>query len=623
MSCSTRIFSFGLGHAPSRSLIKGLARATNGRFVFIPPNTSVDIYVGEQLQKALQPCITDVQIKINVDPTLVTIVPTKSPPVFINDRLIVYVILNNDKSASFDHNMSVELYSGQYLLCQAKVNRIPSVCNDGMIYRLAGKARILELQHMKSSNEQNQMTMQQIKEQIIEISLQHNILSPYTAFVGVEKRTNTSNDNMVLREVPIQISADNQYLKCLEAKLCEMRMDHCVQRDQAKLRHEARAIESHCHYLRDQVESRFSMINHLNRSFEQILFGTYENYVQARQQCTSALKKYDEAQQNLDGTTKSIDSIRNDYNEARKHLRDVSDKWHKVQCHYSENRRDTCDKIRRRFGTVRKNNDNCPYTSNMGIQYHNEAQKTLRALDGYLDYEENLDHVIEQFGNVQRHYDHLLQSIDEEHELQEKRSSEKSEKRLPKYMAEIDYVERRFEDVRHTLEHYQVEMYHIRDNLESTCASLYETMNKISDNIKYQENQMTVPYEIHRVEKQLRQEHSKQSSKKSQKFIRKYDQQDLDIVRRIIAEQKFDGLWNLEANMIEQLTGKPLSEFQQLTNTEMLISAIVIVVLETRFASLSSMWYGVVQKARTCLLNMLGKDNQKLATLLEDIQKQL
>ncbi|CAF5164971.1 unnamed protein product, partial [Rotaria sp. Silwood1] len=54
MATSTRIFSFGLGHSPSRSLVKGLARATNGCFVFIPPNTSVDIHVGEQLQKALQ-----------------------------------------------------------------------------------------------------------------------------------------------------------------------------------------------------------------------------------------------------------------------------------------------------------------------------------------------------------------------------------------------------------------------------------------------------------------------------------------------------------------------------------------------------------------------------------------
>ncbi|CAF1268248.1 unnamed protein product [Rotaria sordida] len=63
MSTFARIFSFGLGDSPSRSLVKGLARTTNGHFVFIPPKSSVDVYVGEQLQKALQSCITNIQVK--------------------------------------------------------------------------------------------------------------------------------------------------------------------------------------------------------------------------------------------------------------------------------------------------------------------------------------------------------------------------------------------------------------------------------------------------------------------------------------------------------------------------------------------------------------------------------
>jgi hypothetical protein len=129
MAISTRIFSFGLGSSPSRSLIKGLARTTNGRFVFIPPFTNVDVYVGEQLQKALQPCITNIKIKLNTDSTFINIVPTSAPPIFINDRLMIY----------------------------AKINRTPSVCNDGTLVRLAAKALILELQHTKlpSSNKKD------------------------------------------------------------------------------------------------------------------------------------------------------------------------------------------------------------------------------------------------------------------------------------------------------------------------------------------------------------------------------------------------------------------------------------------------------------------------------------
>ncbi|CAF2547318.1 unnamed protein product [Rotaria sp. Silwood2] len=147
MAISTRIFSFGLGHSPSRSLVKGLARATNGRFVFIPSNTSVDIHVGEQLQRALQSCITGIEVKWSLDTTVIS-APTKIPPVYANDRLIVYALANNPMFV-VDHNSSVELYNDKSRLGEAKIDCIPNVSMNGTIARLAAKALILELQHSK------------------------------------------------------------------------------------------------------------------------------------------------------------------------------------------------------------------------------------------------------------------------------------------------------------------------------------------------------------------------------------------------------------------------------------------------------------------------------------------
>ncbi|CAF3477358.1 unnamed protein product [Rotaria sp. Silwood1] len=234
MATSTRIFSFGLGHSPSRSLVKGLARATNGRFVFIPPNTSVDIHVGEQLQKALQSCITNIQVKWNLGANVMS-APTKIPPVYANDRLIVYALANNPTFV-FGHNSSVELCNDRSRLGDAKIDCIPNVSMNGTIARLAAKALILELQHSKlpsSAMKKNSGSLQSrfqedppspipattidekevTKKSIIELSLKYQILSPHTAFIGVEKRVNGSNVDMVLREVPIQISKDDQHLQ--------------------------------------------------------------------------------------------------------------------------------------------------------------------------------------------------------------------------------------------------------------------------------------------------------------------------------------------------------------------------------------------------------------------------
>jgi hypothetical protein len=57
-------------------------------------------------------------------------------------------------------------------------------------------------------------------------------------------------------------------------------------------------------------------------------------------------------------------------------------------------------------------------------------------------------------------------------------------------------------------------------------------------------------------------------------------------------------------------------------NSQLLVSAIVMLVLETRFASFSSMWYGVVQEARKRLFDLLENDSNKVDKLLEDIHGQ-
>jgi stringent starvation protein B len=411
MATSTRIFSFGLGRSPSRSLVKGLARATNGRFVFIPPESSVDVHVGEQLQKALQPCITNVQFQWHLGTVVSTTVPTKTPPVYVNDRLIVYALME-DKSTQFDHNSSVELKTEQHRLGEAKVTQIPSVGNNAMIARLAAKALILELQHAKlpssqkkstgslqtrfkeqqqsrASNNEDETMKEATKKRIIQLSLEYNILSPHTAFVGIEKRANASNTDMILREVPIQISADDQHL--------------------------------------DLVSGMYS-------SYAPMLWMSMPSNM-----------------------------------------------------HYS----------------IVVDEDLCL----------NEEEEPVRyCLDSYP----------ESIGPVTT-----------------------------------------------------------KSSLMKGAAS----SEKQNEDLWLTNNQ--------------------------------------DIVRHLIDKQKFDGSWDLDSKSIGQLTGKPLTVFQHLTNNQVLISAIVIAVLETRFASLSSMWHGVVQKARKRLVDLLGKDIKKLDTLLEDIRKQL
>ncbi|CAF5141356.1 unnamed protein product [Rotaria magnacalcarata] len=97
-----------------------------------------------------------------------------------------------------------------------------------------------------------------------------------------------------------------------------------------------------------------------------------------------------------------------------------------------------------------------------------------------------------------------------------------------------------------------------------------------------------------------------------------------DIVRHLIDIQDFNGLWHLDAESIRHLTSKLLADFESIhTDVSVLTSAIVLILLETRFGEFASMWYGVAQKARTIIIEKLGKDPKNLDTLLESIRKKL
>ncbi len=105
-----------------------------------------------------------------------SVVPANAPPVYINDRLIVYAFVEKISTSS-DHQASAELYTGQHRLGEAKVNRVPNVSYDGTIARLAAKAFILELQRSK-------LSLPTMKKCIVELLLKHSILGLHTAFFG-------------------------------------------------------------------------------------------------------------------------------------------------------------------------------------------------------------------------------------------------------------------------------------------------------------------------------------------------------------------------------------------------------------------------------------------------------
>lgn len=153
MSSDTRIFSFGLGYSPSRALVKGLARATNGHFVIVEPNAKVDTYVGSQFSRAIQPAIVHARLRWHGLPGKSLQAPRQIAPLYVNDRVLVYRLL--EKGELTGQNVSVDLMVDDIVINSI---RIPTriVRKRDTIRRLAAKAWMQELLHEKNESGEEQ-----------------------------------------------------------------------------------------------------------------------------------------------------------------------------------------------------------------------------------------------------------------------------------------------------------------------------------------------------------------------------------------------------------------------------------------------------------------------------------
>lgn len=141
--------------------------------------------------------MSNVSVQWKSKQALLNMVPRCAPPVFADDRLIFYAIL--DESMPFDHATTIELVSDATHQPHnvVRVDHIPPVLGSQTITRLAAKALLRELMHASVAT---------AKERLVDLSLQYGILCPYTAFIGVERRLGAdidSNATMDFREVSI------------------------------------------------------------------------------------------------------------------------------------------------------------------------------------------------------------------------------------------------------------------------------------------------------------------------------------------------------------------------------------------------------------------------------------
>ncbi|KAI6647920.1 Von Willebrand domain-containing protein [Oopsacas minuta] len=217
-SNSTRVFSFGIGQGVSEALVKGIARLGKGKAVFIRDVTDMKGIISSQLQAALQPAMTDTQIKFTgVD--INQIAPSTLPPIFNLEQYIVYAFSEPNFTGNLD-NIQVTLSAidpnkkeVEYKVKLSAATNMYTKSSDQIIQKLAARALIQEMEEMSLTAKPDLVL--NLKKKVIELGLAYSLATKYNSFVAVEERDTSSVQQAPMKkvDVPLPIPSGSQ-MKC-------------------------------------------------------------------------------------------------------------------------------------------------------------------------------------------------------------------------------------------------------------------------------------------------------------------------------------------------------------------------------------------------------------------------
>ncbi|MDN3473854.1 marine proteobacterial sortase target protein [Pseudoalteromonas sp. APC 3355] len=166
----SRLFTVGIGSAPNSFFMRRAADIGKGSFTFIGSTSEVQPKMQQLFDKLAHPAITNVALSDESGNSL-DFWPSPLPDLYFGEPIMVAIKLNNAKSV---------VLAGQ--TAQGPLSIKLSTQNSSSAQ---GIAKLWARQKIKSLllyNEQNT-----VKDEVQELALTHQLLSPFTAFIAIEQ----------------------------------------------------------------------------------------------------------------------------------------------------------------------------------------------------------------------------------------------------------------------------------------------------------------------------------------------------------------------------------------------------------------------------------------------------
>jgi len=201
----SRVFSLGISREVNKQIVMALANEGNGKYYIVEDAKNIESVTMELFSQVLQPTYCNISVNW---PSGVTQVPYKIPSIHKNRRLLAFGMQEKGKGVEFNpEDIVITATNPENDEVNIPISKVRHV-ETSFLRKLAGWYAIRDLQngsskfHTTEYKNENPDYEEEVKKEIIRISVDYQVLSKYTSFIAEEIRDEeTVNSNMALQDL--------------------------------------------------------------------------------------------------------------------------------------------------------------------------------------------------------------------------------------------------------------------------------------------------------------------------------------------------------------------------------------------------------------------------------------
>jgi Ca-activated chloride channel family protein len=198
---SARVFALGIGEAPNRFLLDGMAEAGRGEVGYVSLSEDGSAAARRFERRVRSPLLTDVSIEWGAL-DVVDLHPSRIPDVFDARPVVVCGRYRTPGRGTIRLRGT---WGGRAFEREVEVELPERETRHDALAKLWARARVDALARQDYEGQQRGEVREDLREAITRLGLDYGLLTDYTSFVAVEERPSVDGGRPVLVEVPVEL----------------------------------------------------------------------------------------------------------------------------------------------------------------------------------------------------------------------------------------------------------------------------------------------------------------------------------------------------------------------------------------------------------------------------------